>query len=385
MKIRSSAVRPSFRCFPALALAALLFASPRADAGGGSFVHQFVATETACPPAVWFQALDNGQPAALGHAGVLPLGMDAFNPGGVVAGAWFTWTAQGAYLNYYGGGTPHEVLDPAGNPVTDVRGATFLASAFDVLINVPAGSIAAVTLHSGLYFWNAGHVYLLLVGGTPTTYEVTFAGSPIAGTRGIARLAAQVIDSDEGPGVNALLLSGAVIYTDTRAIRARTHSAISTEEIQLGGASIASVRGVLAMGGSANLIALDAACFLWTPTRVVLHVAGASSTTAEMLFSGASISGTWGMVRQTRAWNGMGAYVGAAGLMTASKELFVLTSGATTVAEVLRPNGTSFVSSVAVAANHAMLRQAGGLMEVFAVYAPAGGGSVRGTVIGLGQ
>jgi hypothetical protein len=55
------------------------------------------------------------------------------------------------------------------------------------------------------------------------------------------------------------------------------------------------------------------------------------------------------------------------------------------VHESLTGTGTSIRTDVKIAGNNAMLRQAGGLSEVYALRSPAPGSSQRGTVIGLGQ
>jgi hypothetical protein len=354
-------------------------------------IHQFQPLPSDTPQMVWFQALNNNQPAASGHAGMLSLGMEPYaSPGFPPAlwGGWFSWTGEGAYLSYAGGSiSTTEIHDPVGAAITDVRGALSLASALDVLVNAADGSIDGATLYSGVLFWTPTHLYLLLVGGPPTVYEVTApGGGPIAGIRGVARMAARIIDMDDTESVNAVLWSGALVYTDTQLFLTRTHTIISTTEITFGGASIAGVRGVLPMGGDANPSALSAAAYVWTRTKVLLHIAGASSSTSEIHDpAGASINETWGMSRQTRAWNGLGFFGGAATIFQPTRQLFHTTLGPLGVQEVLNSTGAPIRSDVRVVGNNALLHQAGGLMEVYALRAPAGGGSQRGTVIGLGQ
>jgi hypothetical protein len=354
--------------------------------------HQFVQLPGGDPQMVWFQALNTlSQPAAAGHSGMLPLGMEAYaSPGFPPAlwGGWFSWTAAGAYLSYAGGTlSTTDIHSPSGAAITDVRGATYLASALDVMVDAGTGDIFAVTLYSGLLFWTPSHVYLLLVGGVPTVYEVTTpAGAPIANVRGIARLAAQVLDMDTGPAVDAVLWSGAMIYTDTQLFLTRTHTVVSTSEITLGGASIANVRGVLPLGGKATPIALDAAAYVWTKSKLILHVAGGTSSTGEVLDpSGAPIADVWGMTRCGSAWSGSGTYHCAATIFQPTRQLFVNTIGAVAVQESFTGTGTSIRSDVKVAGNNAMLRQGGSLMEVYAIRSPGGGSSQRGTVVGLGQ
>jgi hypothetical protein len=371
----------------AAALALVSFGRP----AQAQIIHQFVQLHEECPSTVWFQALTLGQPAADGHAGMLALGMQPYaSPGFPAAlwGGWFSWTQQGAFLSYASGtlGTT-EILSPAGAPILDVRGACALASSLDVMVDAATGNIFAVTLYSGLYFWTPGHVYLLLVGGPPTVYEINDpAGAPIAGVRGIARLAAEVDDLDPLPTVtNAVLFSGAAVFTDTRLFVARTFGSLATDEITSGGASIPLVRGVLPMGGHADYLALASGSYFWTPSHVYQMVTGAAGITASELFTpaGAPISGTWGMTRQTTAWSGFGLFGGAATIFTPSVQYFTNTFGPIPVQEVPRPGGGTLVSDVHVAGNHSMLRQGGALNEVFALFTPAGGGSKRGTVIGL--
>jgi len=381
----------SFRSFrlaaAALALACIALPAP------AQVVHQWVPLHEASPSTVWFQSLTNGQPAANGHAGMLALGMQPYaSPGFPPAlwGGWFSWTSQGALLSYASGTLGStEILSPAGAPIVDVLGACALASSLDVMIDAGTGNIFAVTLYSGLYFWTPSHVYLLLVGGPPTVYEITDpAGAPIAGVRGIACLAAQVADLDPSPLVTAaVLFSGAAIFTDARLYVARTFGGLATDEVTLAGAPVPLVRGVLPMGGNADTIALASGAYVWTPGHVYLLQTGVGGITLSELFlpSGAPISGTWGITRQTPEWSGAGLFGAAATIFTPGAQLFTNTFGPIPVQEVLRPGGGSVVSDVHVAGNHAMLRQGGALNEVFALFAPAGGNSKRGTVIGLGQ
>jgi hypothetical protein len=65
------------------------------------------------------------------------------------------------------------------------------------MVDARTGDIFAVTLYSGLSS-DADHV-LLLVGGVPTVYGDDAGRAPIANVRGIARLAARVLDMDTGP------------------------------------------------------------------------------------------------------------------------------------------------------------------------------------------
>jgi hypothetical protein len=222
----------------------------------------------------------------------------------------------------------------------------------------------------------------------PTVYEVTKpGGGAITNVRGIARLAAQVMDMDPDPlRTNAILWSGAFIYTDTQLFLTRTHTVISTSEITLGGSSIPGVRGVLPLGGNANPIALDAAAYVWTRSKLILHVAGGTSSTGELLDpAGASINEIWGMSRCGRPWNGLGLYHCAATIFQPTRQLFVNSIGAVAVQESYTGTGTSIRSDVKLAGNNAMLRQAGALMEVYALRSAGPAGSQRGTVIGLGQ
>jgi hypothetical protein len=106
----------------ALALAGLLVPA-RADV-----YHQFVQLPGNDPQMVWFQALNTvSQPAAAGHSGMLPLGMEPFaSPGFPAAlwGGWFSWTPAGAYLVRGRHAVDDGHPDPSGAAITDVRGAT---------------------------------------------------------------------------------------------------------------------------------------------------------------------------------------------------------------------------------------------------------------------
>jgi hypothetical protein len=232
------------------------------------------------------------------------------------------------------------------------------------------------------------HLYLLLVGGVPTVYEVTEpGGGPIAGVRGVARMAANVIDMDPDPlSTVAILWSGALVYTDTQLFLTRTHTSISTVEVKLGAASIAGVRGVLPMGGAANSIGLSAAAYVWTDAKLVLHVAGPGGSTSEQLDpSGASVAGVWGMVRHGRPWNGGSTFTGAASALTPGREYFTTTLGPVGLREVLSGTGGSIRSHVEVVPRNTGLRQAGGLFGVDARRVAPGLAPQRGSVIGLGQ
>jgi hypothetical protein len=387
MKTRLSLALPLRLAAAALALAS--FGRP----AQAQIVHQFVALHEQCPPSVWFQALTNGQPAAAGHAGMLALGMQPYASAGfppALWGGWFRWTQQGAFLSYASGtlGTT-EIHDPAGAPILDVRGACALASSLDVMVDVMTGDIFAVTLYSGLYFWTPGHVYLLLVGGPPTVYEIVDpAGAAIPGVRGIACLAAEVDDLNPLPTVtDAVLFSGAAIFNDAHLYVARTFGSLAIDEVTSGGSPIPLVRGVMPMGGHADTLALAAGSYFWTPGHAYQMVNGVGGITLTELLSpaGAALSGVWGITRQTPEWTGAGSFGGAATLFTAGAQFFTNTFGPIPVQEVPKPGGGSLTSDVHIAGNHSMLRQGGGLMEVFALFTPAGGGSKRGTVIGLGQ
>jgi hypothetical protein len=371
--------------FSSLALAAALLTPARAQ-----IYHQFVPLEGDCPSAVWYAPGDRGAPAAGGHSGMLALGMEAYASTGfppALWGGWFSWTGEGAYLSYAGGTiSTTDILSPSGAALNDVRGAVYLASGLDVLVVAATGDIFAVTLYSGVLFWTPSHVYLLLVGGVPTVYEVTApGGGPIAGVRGIARLAAQVIDHDPLPTVtNAILWSGALIYTDTQVFLTRTHTTISTTEVTDAGHSIDGVRGVLSMGGIADPIQLAAAAYIWTKDELLLHATNPSATTEILGPTGAPLADVWGMVRHGRPWDGTGTFTGAASLFAPEHQYFMTTLGPVGLREVLTGTAAAIRSDVRVVANNSMLRQASGSLEVAAVRTTSTG-SQRGTVVGLGQ
>jgi hypothetical protein len=367
--------------FSLVSVAVGLCASARAD-----LIEQFVVPAQAATPCTWFQALSPGGTALTGHSGVMNLGTMPF--GTVLAGGWLSFTPQGTFVTYVGGGTStREVLTPAGASISDVRGAMNLSEAYGAIVDTNTGLIIGVTLYAGAILWTPGHTYLLLVGGIPTIYEFTVGGAPIAGVRGGSRLGANVIDTDPGIGVAATLFSGAVVYTSTQTFLLTTFGlGIGATELMFGGASIGGVRGVTAMGGNASTVMLDSGSFLWTSSKVLMLVTGLGTSVTEVLDpGGASIARTWGITRQSPLYLGGGAFQGLATIINDAKEFVVLASGGLTIAEVMTPAGASLRSSVVSPASNTLLHQASGLSEIFASWAPPSGGSARGTVIGALQ
>jgi hypothetical protein len=347
-------------------------------------IEQFTAPPPReCTACVWFQALKpNGMTAADGHSGVLSLGSMPF--GTNLYGGWLTFTPEGTFLTYIGAGSTHELLAPGGAALDDVRGALVLGEAYGVIVDGGTGELVAVTLYSGAVLWTPGHTYLLLVGGVPTIYEFTVEGAPIAGVRGGALLAGQVIDTDPGIGVSATLFSGAVVFTGSKAFELRTFGlGISATELLSSGAPIANIRGVAAMGGVASTFGLDAAAFLWTPSRTLVLTTAGGSAVAEVLDeSGSSIPATWGVTRQSPPYTGVGF---AATVITNTKEHFVFAMGGLTALEVLQPSGAPMRTDVVIPPAAPFLRQASGLSEVMAERVLSGGRfallPVKGTVI----
>jgi hypothetical protein len=369
--------------FLRLSCAALALATgSRAD-----LVEQFTLPPRDCTSCVWFQAMEPGLTS--GHSGVLSLGSMPFGP--TLYGGWLTFTPQGTFVSYIGGGTTHEVLTPGGDPIADVRGAIKLSEAYGAIVDTTTGGIVAVTLYAGALVWTPTHVYLVLVGGIPTAYEFTVGGAPIAGVRGAANLAARIIDTDPGIGVSATLFSGAAVYTKTQTFLLTTFGlGIGASEILLGGASLGDVRGVTAMGGDANTLTLDSAAFLWTPAKVLLLRTGGGVTLSEILDpSAASLAKVWGVTRQSPLYPGGVPFRGVVTVIDDTQEFLVFVSGAVSVAEVLRPSGGSLTSNVNIPPANPMLHQASGLSEVFASWVrpgfPRASSAVQGTVIGSQQ
>jgi hypothetical protein len=355
--------------------------------GRADLVEQFTLPPRDCTPYVWFQAAASG--AAAGHSGVLSLGSMPFGPN--LYGGWLTFTPEGTFVSYLGGGSTHEVLTPGGAALADVRGAVKLAEAYGVIVDTDTGAIVGVTLYAGALLWTRTNTYLLLVGGIPTTYEFTVGGAPISGVRGAARLAANIIDTDPDVGVSATLFSGAAVYSPSHTYLLTTFGlGIAASEILFGGSSIAGVRGVTAMGGDANPSVLDSASFLWTPAKTLMLLTGGSVSVSEILdSSGASIAKTWGVTRQSPLYTGGGTFRGVVTVINDAKEHLVFVSGGVSVAEVLTPSGGSLTSNVNIPAGSPLLHQASNLSEVVAYWLrpgfPAGLGAVHGTVIGSEQ
>jgi hypothetical protein len=370
---------------PRLLFAGALLVAPLTS--HADLIEQFVAAPRDCTPCVWFQAGTAG--ASIGHSGVLNLGSMPFGPN--LYGGWLTFTPQGTFVSYLGGGATHEVLSPLGDPLADVRGAAKLGEAYGVIVDTGSGSIVGVTLYAGALVWTRTSTYLVLVGGIPTAYEFTLGGAPIGNVRGAARLAANVIDTDPSIGVAATLFSGALVYTPTRTVLLTTFGlGIGASEVLFGGAALADVRGVTAMGGDANPLGLDAGAFLWTPSRTLMLLTAGGVSVSEILDAGgASLARTWGITRQSPLYAGGGLFRGVATVINDEKEHLVFVSGGVTVSEVLRPSGGSLTSGVHVPARAPLLHQASNLSMTAAYHLrpdlPAGTAAVQGTVLGSEQ
>lgn len=361
--------------------ALLLSSSARAD-----LIEQFTPAPRDCTPCVWFQTMGAGATGPAGHSGVMNLATMPF--GSALYGGWLTFTPQGTFVTYVGGGSSTtEVKTPAGASITDVRGAINLSEAFGVIVDTSTGSIWGATLYAGVILWTPSHTYLLLVGGIPTIYEFTAAGSPITGVRGVAKLAANIVDTDPGIGVSATQFSGAVAYTGTQAFLLRTFGlGISASELTFGGASIGDVRGITAMGGDANPFLLDAGALLWTGNKVLLLVAGGSVSVSEVLDPvGASITRTWGITRQSPLYPGGSSFRGLATVINDTKQFLVSISGGVSTGEVTWAGGTSLTSNVVTPGSGTYLHQASGLSGSLSAWAQPGLPLVRGTVIGSQQ
>lgn len=372
-----------------------LSTSSRAD-----LVEQFTVPPRDCTPCVWFQALSpsmspaalghspldaSASAAAVGHSGVLSLGSMPIGP--TLFGGWLTFTPDGTFVSYIGGGSTTEILTPAGAPLANVRGAVKLAEAYGVIVDTSSGSIVGVTLYAGALLWTPTSTYLLLVGGTPTTYEFTVSGAPIAGVCGAALLAASVIDTDPSLGVAATLFSGAAVYTPAKTFLLTTFGlGIGASEILFGGASIGGVRGLTAMGGAATPLMLDSGAFMWTPTKTLMLLTGGGVSVSELLDpAGASIAKTWGVTRQSPLYPGGGLFRGVATVINDAKEYLVVVSPGVSVTEIVRPSGGSLTSNVSIAASNPQLHQASNLSEIRARWVPPGSPSAQGTVIGSQQ
>lgn len=374
MKLFTSTLRILF-------LTAALGSIGRAQA---PIVEQWVPGARDCSPSVWFQTIDSGVTAANGHSGMMLIASGVFGTVPLLYSGWVSFTPQGAFLTLVGGTvTTYDIRDPAGALITDVRGTMMLSAGFELDVNAMTGEITNVLLQGGFLMWTPTHVYLVLLGGTITTYDVTVGGLPIAGVRGIARLAADIVDTDTGPNLVAVLFSGALLHSDTNVWLMLTGGIISTSEVKLGGASITGVRGAYSMGGSAASGTLNSGAFLWTPSRVLLVLTGGVVSVSEVLDpAGASIPKTWGIARQAPEYTGSGMFMGAASIMTQTREIFALVGGGVATYDVTRSGGGAITSNVSLPIGPALLHQSAGLMEAMDSWAPPGFPSMRGTAIG---
>lgn len=366
----------------------LLASSALAARAHADLVEQFTVAPADSTPCVWFQALTpGGSTAAIGHSGVLNLG--SMPIGTTLYGGWLTFTPLGTFLHYSGAGSPHEILTPGGAPLANVRGAIKLGgSAFGVIVDTSSGSVIAATLYAGAVLWTPTNTYLLLVGGSPTTYEFTTTAGPIAGVRGAALLDGQIFDMDPDIGVSATLFSGALVYTGTKAFQLTTFGLGigATEILTGGGASLAGLRGATSLGGVANPGGLDTAAFLWNAGKTYLLLTAGGPSVSEVLDPvGAPLAKTWGVTRQSPPYAGGGLFVGAATIMTDAKQFFVMVTGGTSVSEVLRPGGGALTSGVNIPGNGPLLHQASGLSEVYALWQRTGFPALQGSVIASQQ
>lgn len=355
-----------------------------ASAARADIIQQFTEHDTRCMPLNWFQALEGGGSGPAGHSGVLQLG-SLPTPNGTLFSAWITFTPGGTFLSLVGGTvSSNEILSPAGLPLTDIRGAMLLGSGFELDFDTSTGTYASPLLYSGVLLWNAGHTYVVLIGGLSTTYEVTIGGAPLAGVRGAARLASQFINTVSPPALAATLFSGAVVYSGTHAWLVRTFGLIGASELLFSGAPIPDVRGVTPMGGVANTLLLDTGSILWTPSRVHLLLTGPFADVYEIKDpAGASIANTWSVTRCGPSYAGGGLFLGAATIVDNTREILALASGLTIATyDVPKPGGAPITTNVVVPGNNALLHQSSGLWEVFGTWQPPGFPLVRGTVIG---
>jgi hypothetical protein len=365
-----------------LCLLASLPAVARAD-----IIHQMTPVDTSCRSTCWYQSFLGTGAAPDGHSGVVEIASMVVPPG-VLFGSWLNFTPQGTFLALVGGTlSTDEVLDPAGAPLDDVHGAVVLDAAFGLDFDTSSATYSSPLLYAGMLLWTPGHTYLVLVGGLITTYEVTdAAGAPLAGIKGISRLAADIVNTAMPPSLAATLFSGAVAYSATNTYLIRTFGSIAATEITDGGASIPGVRGVQPMGGVATPLLLDTAFFLWTNTRVHLVLTGPGVYVYDVNDpSGAPITHTWGVTRQSPMYAGGGFFQGAAAIITQDREVFALVGGSIATYDVVRPTGGAITSNVSVPASNSLLRQASGTSTMFGSWQPGGGVSFRGTVIGALQ
>lgn len=381
-------VRHAIRSFLRLATrpsAASLALSLCTSGALAQIVHQTVPFgDREATPSVWFHTMSGVPGGASGCSGLMNLGSQVLGSPSLLYGASLTFTPEGTFVTYIGGTTSTvPIYDPSGAPLTDLRGAALLASTLDLGVDSGTGSIYTATLYSGVVLWSASHTYLLLLGGPPTTYEITAGGLPLTNVRGVSRLAAQLPNTGTVISPNYILFSGAAIYSDSKAWLTTTAGVIATSEITLGGASIPGIRGFTPMGGQATPALLDSAAFFYTAGHTYLMLTGPGISIYDVNTpSGAAIAGTWGIVRQSPSYVGGGFFQGAANVITSDKQWFVLVGGGIAVSEITQPGGAALTTNVQLPAANTLLRQASSVQEILASWASPWGPTKRGTVIG---
>lgn len=380
MKIRSTLLASSFALF---ALSATAAAQTETHLTGSS--------DRACVPSVWFQAFQAGQTGNNGHSGVTQLGTWQELPfaGFPVHAGQLTWTADGVWLTRIGGAvTTDEVQLVPGVPLTGIRGITQLGGAFEVTTDLGTGAVVGVVLHAGAIAWDKFHVYLILVGGGVTVVEIFDAfGNTIPDVRGVVKLAGQFQDTDpSAAAVDAWLGAGALFYTTFRTYLTTVGGAITTQEVvDVAGASIPFVRGILPMGGAA-IPALESGAYVWTPSHVYLYTTGGGLVLTELFEPpGVSITETWGIVRDSPTYNGVAPFHAAVTIFTRTRQYLSLAGGAIVTTEITKPGGAAITSNVNVPVNNAWGHQESMLLQLAALWQPLPGVSVRGTVLGLDQ
>lgn len=353
---------------------------------------------------VWFQGTGPVLPLAglppHRSAGVAELASSFFQTAvppslPVYQGASFSWTPEHVFLTLVGGGVATvEVLDPAGMPITDTLGIAVLASAFRETFDTGTGLTTGVVVEGAAYVYTQSRVLLVLVGGGLSTLEVTDpVGAPIPGTRGVGVLDGAVFNVDPDPcEVDSLVEGAAILYTGSRAYLSLLNLAgpgLAIVELLASALPIAGTRGVAPMASSLpppGFGPFEAAAYLWTAGRVFLVTVGGGTSVTEVTDpSGASIAGTWGVVRLDAGFFGAaGVYQGVAEIVTPEKLHLSLVGGGIASVEVLDPAGGSIETHVRFVAERRQ-RQAGLLLESTGRMDPPGEPRQAGSIVGVTQ
>ena len=347
---------------------------------------------------VWFRT----RQGPVHTSGIVELGSGFFQTAALPSlstyqGGSFSWTPNNVYLTLVGGGgTTVEVGTPDGTSITETQGIVILAFGFLVTLDTDTGLFTDVALNGAAYVYTPDKVYLVLVGGSITTIEVTSpSGGSVAGVKGMSVIAGTVDDDPTTPAVDAITQGGTLFYTDTHVYLHLLGGGFTTIEVlDAAQAPIARTLGIARMDGfipPPGLGGLQGAAYVWTPRKVYLLLIGGGLVTTEVTTpEGGAIQGAWGVMKldATFVFTDSGTvFQGAAQIVTSTHLYLSLVGGGMSTTEFTAPGGGAIVTHVRVRNSTSDIRQASELYGKAGQFVSPGDPMLRqnGTVIGLDQ